>query len=97
MGRQNLSNSSEPEYAKVHMRHFFKEDSHPEIAQLHLKLPLIKHVGHPELCLEVCGASQNETRNIGLVGGNEELYRQLCHLAHVVVALLHSQTSKAER
>ena len=59
--------------------------------------PLVEHVGLGELSLEVGGPGQDEAGHVGLVVGQEQLDRRLRHLPHVVVPLLHPETSETQR
>lgn len=58
---------------------------------------VVEHVGRVEVVLEVGRASENESRDVHLIVGDEVLNRQLRHLAHVVVALLFSETGETQR
>jgi hypothetical protein len=56
----------------------------------------IEHVGLVELGLEVGGSSEDNALAVDLVVGDEVRHGVLGDLAHVVVTLLHTETSETE-
>ena len=59
--------------------------------------PLVEHVRLTQLRFEVGAARQNEAGDVGFVSRKVQRHRHLRHFSHVVVPLLHSQTSKTQR
>jgi len=64
-----------------------------ELQDLALEPP-VEHVGLGELGLEVGRAGENETGDVGLVVGDEELGGDFRHFPHVIVAFFHAETGE---
>lgn len=56
----------------------------------------VKHVRLAELSFEVSRASQNHSGHINFIVGHKQLDSRLSHFSHIIVSLLHSQTSKTQ-
>lgn len=56
----------------------------------------IKHVRLAEFSLEISRASQDHSCHINFVIGHKELDSCLSYFSHIVVSLLHSQSSKTQ-
>mmetsp|Transcript_10967 Transcript_10967/g.36026 ORF Transcript_10967/g.36026 Transcript_10967/m.36026 type:complete len:331 (+) Transcript_10967:801-1793(+) len=59
--------------------------------------PRVEHVALCEIVLEVGGAGEDESGDVRPVSRDEELRRELCHLADVVVPLFEAQARETQR
>ena len=57
---------------------------------------VVKHVGLVEVVLEVCRSCKDQTGDVDFVLGDVILHSQFGHLAHIVVALLFSQSGETK-
>lgn len=57
----------------------------------------IEHIGLEQVGLEVRRAGQDEARHVAFVVRDEELYRHLRALAHVVVSFLEPEAGETQR